>query len=248
MSGPGRHLIVNADDFGLTEGVNRGIVEAHENGIVTSASLMVRYPAAQQAAIYARERAPLSVGLHFDAAEWQCMDGTWRASYEVIDLKDAAQVRREFEAQLHLFENLLGRAPTHLDSHQHVHTSEPARSVLVEYSERLKIPLRSCTLGLTYRGDFYGQTTEGDPLPEGIALVRLETMVESLSPGWTEMGCHPGYADGLASVYRTEREMERQVLCDSKARAAVDRQQVQLSSFHDYAAARLGPDLHCTVP
>jgi predicted glycoside hydrolase/deacetylase ChbG (UPF0249 family) len=209
---------------------------------------MVRYPAAEQAATYARERAPLSVGLHFDAAEWQYMDGTWRASYEVIDLKDATQVRREFEAQLRLFKNLLGRAPTHLDSHQHVHTSEPARSVLVEYSERLKIPLRSCTLGLTYRGDFYGQTTEGDPLPEGIALVRLETMVESLSPGWTEMGCHPGYTDGLASVYRTEREMELQVLCDSKARAGVDRQQVQLSSFHDYAAARLGPDLHCTVP
>ena len=48
-------LIVNADDFGLSEGVNRGIIEAHERGIVTSASLMVLRPAAASAADYSRE-------------------------------------------------------------------------------------------------------------------------------------------------------------------------------------------------
>ena len=51
---PARHLIVNADDYGLTSGINRGIAEAHENGILTSASLMVRYPAAAEAAAYAK--------------------------------------------------------------------------------------------------------------------------------------------------------------------------------------------------
>ena len=44
-----RILVVNADDFGQSEGVNRGIIEAHTNGIVTSASLMVRWPAAREA-------------------------------------------------------------------------------------------------------------------------------------------------------------------------------------------------------
>src|SRR3712207_8784245 len=53
-------------DFGLTDGVNRGIIEAHERGIVTSASLMVRYPAAKDAADYARSNPALSVGLHVD--------------------------------------------------------------------------------------------------------------------------------------------------------------------------------------
>lgn len=47
-------MIVNADDFGLSPGVNRGIIQAHEHGIVTSASLMVRRAAAYQAAQYAR--------------------------------------------------------------------------------------------------------------------------------------------------------------------------------------------------
>jgi predicted glycoside hydrolase/deacetylase ChbG (UPF0249 family) len=49
-----RQLIVNADDFGQSAGVNRGVIEAHENGIVTSASLMVRWPDAADAARYAR--------------------------------------------------------------------------------------------------------------------------------------------------------------------------------------------------
>ncbi|MGA2658858.1 MAG: ChbG/HpnK family deacetylase, partial [Verrucomicrobiota bacterium] len=55
-----RGLIVNADDFGLDPGVNRGIIKSHEYGIVTSASLMVRWPAAAEAAAYAREHPELS--------------------------------------------------------------------------------------------------------------------------------------------------------------------------------------------
>ena len=54
-------LIVNADDFGCSRGVNRGIIEAHEHGIVTSASLMVNRPAASEAAEYGREHPELGV-------------------------------------------------------------------------------------------------------------------------------------------------------------------------------------------
>ncbi|HZO31813.1 MAG TPA: ChbG/HpnK family deacetylase, partial [Chloroflexota bacterium] len=44
-----RHLVVNADDFGISRGVNRGIVEAHRSGLVTSASLMANLPSAEDA-------------------------------------------------------------------------------------------------------------------------------------------------------------------------------------------------------
>jgi hypothetical protein len=77
-----RHLIVNADDFGQSVGVNRGIIEAHERGIVTSASLMVRWPSAQEAAAYARSHTSLSLGLHFDFGEWRYRDGNWWKLYE----------------------------------------------------------------------------------------------------------------------------------------------------------------------
>ena len=72
-----RLLIVNADDFGMSEDVNRGILKAHFEGIVTSASLMVRWPDAAEAADYGRKHPGLSVGLHFDTGEWTCRNGEW---------------------------------------------------------------------------------------------------------------------------------------------------------------------------
>src|SRR5258707_3772776 len=59
-----RYLIVNADDLGADDGINRGIIEAHERGIVTSASLMVNMPSAPSAVRTSREHPALSLGLH----------------------------------------------------------------------------------------------------------------------------------------------------------------------------------------
>ncbi|HEV2791037.1 MAG TPA: ChbG/HpnK family deacetylase, partial [Solirubrobacterales bacterium] len=61
-----RRLIVNADDLGLSRSVNEGIFEAHQHGIVTSASLMVRQGAAEAAAEALAEHPDLAVGLHLD--------------------------------------------------------------------------------------------------------------------------------------------------------------------------------------
>src|SRR5260370_34874099 len=90
-----RHLIVNAGDFGQSAGVNRGIIEAHERGIVTSASLMVRWPSAHEAAAYARSHTSLSLGLHFDFGEWRHRDGNWLKLYEVVPGGEAKAVQEE---------------------------------------------------------------------------------------------------------------------------------------------------------
>src|SRR5689334_12175655 len=119
-----RRLIVNADDFGLSEGVNRGILRAHDRGIVTSASLMVRQPSAGAAAEEARRRPGLSLGLHLDVGEWEYRDGNWVAVYEVVGGDDATALAGEVGRQLDAFMRLVGRPPTHIDSHQHAHRSE----------------------------------------------------------------------------------------------------------------------------
>src|SRR5438876_8302919 len=116
-----RYLIVNADDFGLSAGVNRGILEAHRCGIVTSASLMVRWPAAVETAAIARDCPGMSVGLHLDLGEWAFRGGGWEQLYYVVDTEDSAAVSREMRQQLDRFWELTGNCPTHLDSHQHVH-------------------------------------------------------------------------------------------------------------------------------
>src|SRR5512144_520435 len=95
-----RYLIVNADDFGLSAGVNRGIIRAHEQGIVTSASLMVRWPAAADAARYALQHPRLSVGLHLDLAEWVYRDDQWTPLYRVVPPEDQSAVAAEVERQL----------------------------------------------------------------------------------------------------------------------------------------------------
>ncbi len=233
-----RFVIVNADDFGLTSGINRGIIEAHERGIVTSASMMVRYPAAAEAAAYARERTQFSVGLHFEASEWRFEEGEWKLAYQIVEVSDESAVRAEFDRQLAKFEQLMGRRPTHLDSHQHVHLSEPTRTVLSEASERLGVPLRGCDLAIKYHGNFYGQTAEGGSYPAGISAGPFSDLPMRFDPGWAEIGCHPGYAVDLDSVYSSEREEEVRVLCSPEVRRAFHRNEVQLCSFQDYLTAR----------
>ena len=223
-----RFLIVNADDFGQSDGINRGVIQAHEQGIVTSASLMVRWPAALEAAAYARARPALAIGLHVDLGEWVQRDGNWVQLYHV-----PGEVGGELARQLARFRELVGRDPTHVDSHQHVHRKEPVHSALVALAEGLGAPLRFYTDEVSYCGDFYGQIANGDPYYEGIAIETLLEIIASLPSGTTELGCHPGLDDDIESMYRTEREREVEVLCDPRARAALFAAGVGLRSFAD---------------
>lgn len=222
-----RILIVNADDFGRTDGVNRGVIQAHEKGIVTSASLMVRYPAAADATEYARRRPRLSLGLHVDLGEWLFEDGTWTAVYELEQFED------EVERQLDAFRSLVRHDPTHLDSHQHLHGEEPVRSIMLGTSRRLGVPLRSFSPWVRYCGSFYGQTGTGEPLPCAISVEALVTILCGLPEGVTELGCHPGYADDLRSQYAAEREREVEALCHERVRTTLAAEEIELRSFRD---------------
>ena len=230
-----RALIVNADDFGQSAGINRGVIAAHERGIVTSASLMVRWPAAAEAVAYARDRRGLSLGIHIDLGEWAYRD-EWVPVYQVVSTDDASVVADEVARQLAAFVTLVGRPPTHLDSHQHVHRSEPVRSILAECARDLGVSLRQHHPAIRYVGDFYGQTSTGFPYREAIEVDALIRVIQQLPPDATELGCHPGLgmgADDLDTMYRFEREREVEVLCDPRIRAAIDAAGIRLSSFRD---------------
>jgi chitin disaccharide deacetylase len=90
-----RYLIVNADDFGQSHGINRGVKRSHEEGIVTSCSLMVRHPAAGDAASYSREHRTLAVGLHVDVGEWTWRNNEWIPIYSVLPTDDSAAIHDE---------------------------------------------------------------------------------------------------------------------------------------------------------
>jgi len=236
-----RRLIVNADDFGISAGVNRGIIEAHEHGIVTSASLMTRWPAAAAAAEYARGRPGLSVGLHLDLGEWTFADGAWRCVYEVVRPErrcgggggSRAPARRLCRAAW---------APSVAHrSHQHVHRDEPVRSAALAAARRLGVPVRHFCAEVAYCGAFYGQSAKGEAYPEGISVEGLARAVRGLPPGITELGCHAGYGRDLDSMYRLEREQEVRTLCDPRVREVLAAEGVVLQSFRQVHSRAVDP-------
>jgi probable F420-dependent oxidoreductase len=228
-------LIVNADDFGQSLGINHGVIQAHERGIVTSATLMVRWPAAAHAAEYAKSRPELSLGLHLDLAEWHYREAEgWLQRYEVAPPDDERAVRDEIERQLDAFLGLVDRPPTHLDSHQHVHLTQPVSRLLVEAGRRLGVPVRHLPPGPSYNGSFYGQDSRGSPLPAAITVESLVSIIEGLPEGVTELACHPGEGTDVETAYGRERATEVATLCSPRVRAALEDSGIELRSFADF--------------
>lgn len=228
-----RYLIVNADDFGRTAAINRGVMRAHSEGIVTSASLMVRWDAAREATAYARSHRDLSLGVHVDLGEWGFQDGRWEPTSESLPLDDRPRVEAEVDDQLARFRELTGADPTHLDSHQHVHQREPVRSVLRQRARELGVPLRHYTRGVRHCGAFYGQDEDGRSRPEQVGLERLIEILDTLGPGVTELACHPGEDGDDPPGYARERSLELRTLCDRRARAVILQLGIVLCSFHE---------------
>jgi chitin disaccharide deacetylase len=226
-----KRLIVNADDFGQSAGVNRGILRAHRSGIVTSASLMVRWPAAPDAVERSRECPQLGLGLHVDFGEWVWRDGGWTLVYQVVELEDLEGIEAEVWRQVELFRRLTGKEPDHIDSHQHVHVRKRLQPIFAGIARALGVPLRKCTPGITYCGRFYGQTGRGEPFPEGITPEWLIGLLAALSGGVTELGCHPAEGRDVETMYNAEREKEIETLCDPRVLAAVAELNIELCSF-----------------
>lgn len=226
-----RFLVVNADDLGLCETVNDGIFAAHQGGVVTSASLMVRQAAAPDAARRAAAFPDLAIGLHLDLGQWDYVNGEWVAAYSHCDLESAAGVEAECRAQLERFRSLLGRPPTHLDSHQHVHNAEPAATVASALAAELDVPLRGRRI--RYEGGFYGQDGKGRPYPDSISPTHLIELIRNLPAGWTEIGCHPA-AGPVPSSYDSERRVELGTLRDPTVSAAISELGISLCSFSEF--------------
>lgn len=226
-----RHLIVNADDLGMSSGVNRGILHAHRSGIVTSASLMVRWPAAAEAAQLAADCPQLSLGLHLDLGEWAYREGDWVCLYEVVPSTDREAVAGEIRHQLESFRALTGKNPTHLDSHQHAHREQPVRSLMIALALDLAIPLRHFSPRIRYCGSFYGQSASGQSCLDALTSVALIRVFQKLPPGITELACHPGEDHTLDTMYCRERFVEVQTLCDPQVREALRGEDIELCSF-----------------
>ena len=222
-----KYLIVNGDDFGASSGVNRGIREAHLHGILTSASLLVNTPWADEAARLAAGLPDLSVGLHADLR-----DELDKAS------GDSRGVRESLQQQFRQFESLVGRPPTHIDSHHNVHRDPRALAPFLELAREHDLPLREHS-PVRYVSKFYGQWN-GQTHPEQVSVENLEQIIGSeIGDGISELSCHPGYVDeGHVTSYREEREAELRTLCDPRLRRTLAERRITLISYRQISKIR----------
>ena len=214
-----RWLIVTADDFGITSGINRGIIQAHREGILTSTSLMVDRPACEEAVTLGRACATLSVGLHLE-----------------LDPDDAERVPAELERQLARFLELVGAAPTHLDSHHDVHYDPRVLPHLLAWARRAGVPVRGHSRARHF-SKFYGQWG-GETHLEQIGVESLLRLLDAeVRDGVTELNCHPGYVEpGFPSSYAAEREEELRTLCDHRVHQALVEKEIRLIGFRELSA------------
>jgi predicted glycoside hydrolase/deacetylase ChbG (UPF0249 family) len=220
-----KFLIVNADDFGASVGINRAIVELHALGVVTSASLMITMPAAAEAVRLAKSAPRLGVGLHVTLTD--------ENGSPLIDFDDAARCSDAIQEQVSLFSAHMGELPTHLDSHRNVHREPRLTPIFKEIANRYRLPLREHGV-VRYFSNFYGQWDDVSH-PEQISVDNLLRMLQTaLCDGVVELSCHPGYTgDDFASSYDGERELELHTLADPKLRAFFRANGVKLIDFRD---------------
>jgi len=245
-----KRVIVNADDLGRTPGVNRGVFEAHRAGIVTSATLMVNYPAAADAASLAKNSPQLGVGLHVALSGGRPTlppeaipslvdsQGLLPAKPEGLAGAEPAHVVAEARAQLKRFRQLTGADPTHFDSHHHSHRRPEVLDALVTLAWETGRPVRNASPAVGERlrregipttdrflEDFYG---------DGATLDSLLRILGAMNVGTTELMCHPAVVDEelrRSSGYAEPRTRELAVLTSALAREAVQAAGVELVHF-----------------
>lgn len=150
-------LIVNADDLGWTEGVNRGIAEAHRRGILTSASLLANGTAFGSAVELARGEPALGIGVHLNLSDgppvlppWEVpsivpragqMGGGpgWLYARLLGGRLEPGEVEREWDAQIRKV-RAAGISPTHLDGHKHVHMLPGLFEIALRLARRHGVP------------------------------------------------------------------------------------------------------------
>jgi hopanoid biosynthesis associated protein HpnK len=151
-----RKIIINADDFGLCDGVNRAVVQAHTQGILTSTTIMANMPAARQAVELAKQFPTLGVGVHLNlfgskpSSKDPCVarllnsDGEFayspsRLSFlSMVNRKIRNAIATELAAQIQwVIDN--GLKPTHLDSHKHIHNFPGVFPIVCELAKSFGI-------------------------------------------------------------------------------------------------------------
>lgn len=197
-----KKLIINADDFGYSRGVNHGIIDCHQEGILTSTTFMTNMPGAEHAVQLAKENPDLGVGVHLVLT---CDRPLLDSHRTIVDVNghfrllnfyqgafdiDYDEVYAEWKAQIEQFLSY-GLTPTHLDSHHHINSFGEIPKVFLQLAREYNLPVRN---NLDVPSDV--KTTDLFSRQIENALKNKQTLDDLFKTGdLVEVMCHPAYLD-----------------------------------------------------
>lgn len=217
-------LIINADDFGLSEAVNYGIISSYKSGVVRSTSTMANMPGFEHAMELLKENENLGCGVHMTMSCYKPVlsnlktivdeNGYFirRINNEVIENMDLDEIYEEFCAQI---EKVKAKTNiTHLDSHHHVHTLQKLRPVIERILEKYYLPIRG---GFEYDFNYSKiipliDTFYGDNVSEDYFMKKVDYLKEYEI---ADIMCHPAYIDDFlmkTTSYSMARINEHKIL------------------------------------
>lgn len=237
-------MIINADDFGYSEGINYGIIDAHKNGILTSTTLMMNMNGTEHAVKLAKENPKLGIGLHFNISLGKPLTKGESLINEKGNLIKPSQILgdkyryedilEELEEQLKLFIKLLEKKPTHFDSHLFSSDVIPTmRKASIQMSKKYNIPLRNYDLeGYSHVEFLCHRSFNSKP---GLEYV-IENFEEIIKNDIVEIMSHPGYIDldvYKNSSYCIERVKELEILKGITIKKLIKENNVRLINYSD---------------
>lgn len=241
MSPSAKKLVVNADDFGRSSQINQGIIESHQKGIVTSASLMTDREGFDEAVRLARENPKLGIGLHLDLDNFfEVQHGSGR----LVRYKDASlpllAIAEATETQLKKILQT-GLRIGHVDGHHHSHLRPELFATIAALTAKYKIPY------IRYFQGFYAGLYPGVGMDWILDLVRRFDLraTDTFFAGWEQVESSlPGYSyfDPTVSFSTAElmvhpgkgeawREKELVHCTSTQTRALLEKNQIELVNF-----------------
>lgn len=234
-------LIVNGDDLGLSQGNSLGIFLAHEEGILTSTTVMMNMPYALWALKKAQAYPKLGIGVHLTATAGKplthcpsLMEGENFKKLSYYDTQnyhiDKEELYKEWKAQIEAFKQA-GYQPDHLDSHHHIHLYHDFTDVAVTLSQEYHLPMREDKdyLGrdfIPFDQSFYN---------ENATASHFQTIL-STHQGVLEIMCHPALIDArmlTCTSYNLPRTKELAILMSDEIKAFIKNNHIVLTNYKE---------------
>lgn len=236
-----RYLIVNADDFGLSEAVNYGILKAYKEGVVTSTTIMANMPGYEHAIQLAKENPGLHIGVHLTLTTYKpllkshkhiVMENGYFHDKSKINEIDNEEAYLELKAQI---EKVLesGIKIDHLDSHHHIHIEPILKEVMERLSKEYQLPFRG---GFLYDSPIEKYSTSNITFyNDGITVENFKKITQNIKEKEVcEVMCHPAYVDHFLyniTSYALQRIDEVEILCSEEVKQILKEEDIILTTY-----------------